>query len=92
MAQVTVNPKLDISISFTINEEEARALDALSGYGDDAFIKVFKEKLGETYMKNHEQGLRSFLRSIRTIVSGGLATLEQARQLFREYQKCKKME
>lgn len=92
MAQATVNPKLDISISFTINEEEARALDALSGYGDDAFIKAFKEKLGEAYMKNHEQGLRSFLRSIRAIVSGGLATLEQSRQLFREYQECKKRE
>ena len=92
MAQVMVNPKLDISISFTVNEQEARALDALSGYGDDAFIKAFKENLGEAYIRNHEEGLRSFLRSVRAIVSGGLATLEQARQLFREYQECKKRE
>lgn len=86
MAEVKATPRLGISINFDINEQEARALDALAGYGDDAFIQAFKEKLGEAYLRNHENGLRTFLRSIREVVREGLATLDKSRQLFREYE------
>jgi hypothetical protein len=42
MAKITTRPNVNLDLTFTINESEARALDALAGYGDDSFIKAFK--------------------------------------------------
>lgn len=65
--------------SITLSEVEVRALDALVGYGDDAFLKVFKEKLGECYIRNHESGLRSFFAAVRRDVLPALSEIDQAR-------------
>lgn len=46
MATITQKPQVTLELHFKIDEAEALALDALVGYGDDAFIKAFKEKLG----------------------------------------------
>jgi hypothetical protein len=82
MAKIVQRARVNMALDFTVNESEARALDALATYGDDAFIKVFYEKLGEAYMKEHEQGLRSFLKSIRESVPGYLSRMDEAREVF----------
>lgn len=82
MAKITARPQLDIEIHFTVNEAEARALDALAGYGDDPFIKMFKEKLGSHYIEPYEAGMRSFLKSIRGEVAEPLRKLDEARRSF----------
>ncbi len=82
MAQITARPDIDLHLCFEVDESEARALDALAGYGDDAFIEVFYERLGKVYMGPHEAGLRKFLVSIRGLVSGPLAQLDDARKTF----------
>jgi hypothetical protein len=82
MAKITFSPKLDVRVYFAIDEEEARALDALSGYGTDAFIKAFYETLGKAYMQKHEQGLRSFLSSIREIITPALSKVDNARKIL----------
>lgn len=79
MAQVTAAPRLDVHVTFVVDESEARALDALAGYGDDAFVKAFYEKLGVAYMKPHEAGIRKFLRSIRSVVTPALRNVSDAR-------------
>lgn len=84
MAKITQKTTLDLCITFSVNESEARALEALAGYGDDAFIKAFYEKLGKYYMRDHEQGLREFLRSIRQIVPGELSRIDRAREALKE--------
>ena len=83
MAKLTARPQLDIKIEFVVNESEARALDALVGYGDDAFLKHFYQ-LGEHYMKPHEEGLRSFFKTIRKELAGPLSRLAAARRSFDE--------
>ena len=83
MAKLTAVPKLDYDVEFTVNESEARALDALVGYGDEAFLAHFY-KLGEHYMKPHEEGLRSFFKTIRNELAGPLSRLNTARQSFKE--------
>ena len=80
MARITQKTTLDLCITFSVNEEEARALEALAGYGDDAFIKAFYEKLGSHYMSRHEQGLREFLCSIRAIIPKELYKINRARE------------
>lgn len=83
MATITPKCKIDLNLSFTVNESEARALDALVGYGDDAFIEVFYEKLGKAYMRDHEQGLRLFFRSIREQMPSVLRRMDEAKKAFR---------
>lgn len=84
MAKITADPRVDVRITFVVDEAEARALDALAGYGDDAFIKVFYDHLGKAYMRDHEAGLRKFLSSIRDVVNPSLASLDRARKVFDE--------
>ncbi|MHC4179286.1 MAG: hypothetical protein ACYSWU_17370 [Planctomycetota bacterium] len=69
-----------MTCQFVINEVEARALDALAGYGDNAFIEAFYEKLGKAYMRNHEDGLRSFLTTIRDVVTPAIGMVDDARK------------
>lgn len=89
MATATALPRLGVTVQFVIDEDEAYALDALAGYGDDEFIKAFYEKLGQHYMKPHEAGLRRFLGSIRNVVSPAIGRLEKARSLLIEDAKAR---
>jgi len=82
MAKLEAKTKLELSVSFTVNESELRALDALAGYGDDSFIEMFYKNLGEAYMKPHEAGMREFLKSIRNIASPILSQADKARKAF----------
>ena len=82
MAQLEPKTKIDLSVSFTVNESELRALDAVAGYGDDAFIKMFYDNLGTTYMKPYEAGMREFLKSIRGVASPVLSQVDKARKTF----------
>jgi len=84
MAIVSKRPTVTLELVFTITEDEARALDALVGYGDDSFIEAFKEKLGKSYLEGHETGLRSFFQSIRTFVPPLLEKAKRARKIFNE--------
>ena len=82
MAKIDARPKIELTLAFTVTEIEARALDALAGYGDDAFIDAFYKHLGKAYMESHEAGLRTFLKSIREIVPGHLSRVDEARKIF----------
>lgn len=81
---MTTNVRTTATLSFgaeiTLNETEIRALDALVGYGDDAFLKHFKEKLGEAYIRKHEAGLKSFFGAVRRDVLPALSDIDQARR------------
>lgn len=80
----TFKPRGAVSteITFTVTEEEARALDALVGYGFDGFIKVFYQHMGQHYMKPHEAGLRSLFKAIREEIPIVLARADLARAAF----------
>lgn len=83
VAKAIALPKLGVTVSFEIDEEESRALDAMAGYGDEVFLKAFYGTLGDAYMKRHEAGLRRFLASIRDVVSPALVRIEKARLLLK---------
>lgn len=84
MATITQKPTVTVEATFTVNEAELRALDALAGYGDDAFIKMFYEKLGTHYMKPYEVGLREFLTTIRAVAGPIIRRTDNARKAFEE--------
>jgi hypothetical protein len=79
--------KQDVQISarltLTIDEEELLALDAIAGYGTDAFIKAFYTTMGQHYLQPHERGLRTFLESVRSCA--GLAKdAKECREFMRQ--------
>jgi len=80
--KLTAVPTIAIQLKIELTENEARALDALAGYGADAFLKVFYEKLGEHYMRPHEAGLRSLFEGIRETLPKHLSKAEEARACF----------
>lgn len=77
-------------IRFTVDEDEIRALDALTGYSDDAFIKHFKEQLGTAYIQDHEAGLRKFFQTIRSIASSEISIIDRARHDLKEAKEKRK--
>ncbi len=82
MAKISAKADLDLQITFTINEQEARALQALVGYGDEAFLRVFYEKMGRSYLRPHEAGLLQFFATVRASVSGPLDRVDEAREVY----------
>lgn len=81
MAKLSLRPTLTMTIVLELTEEEAMALDALAGYGTDAFLKVFYQ-LGRTYLEPHEKGLRSLFATVRDVVPGYRSQAEEARKVF----------
>ena len=72
--------KVEFSINFVLTKTEAKALDGLAGYGADAFLKVFYEKLGKAYLQPHEAGLRSLFERIMKELPAEVKKIETAQK------------
>lgn len=79
MSDVQVHTKVDITATITFTEGQLRALEALVGYGDDAFLKAFYVKLGAHYMKPFERDLRDLFTQVRKTVPSALRQVGEAR-------------
>ncbi len=82
MAHLAQRPIVEISVNFELNEAEVGALDALAGYGDEAFLETFYAKMGQSYLKPHEKGLRSLFESVRQNLPSIMAKAKAAREAF----------
>lgn len=82
MAKLVQQPTVNVEATFTVSEAELRALDALAGYGDDAFIKMFYKEMGQHYMKPYEAGLREFLQTVRSFAPSIIRRTDDARKAF----------
>lgn len=77
-------PRVTAEAVMTLDHEELRALDALVGYGIDPFIKLFYKHMGEAYLKPHEAGLRSFLKTAAH-ASAGVRAVDAAQRELDEW-------
>ncbi len=83
MAQATNKVTVGFSTTLTLNETEIMALEALVGYGADAFLKVFKANLGTCYIRDHEEGVRSLFKAIgRDVLPAHRAIVDARRDLI----------
>ena len=80
MDPVTIKTDVSLELKLTLNEEQARALDALAGYSTQAFLTTFYEKLGRAYLEPHEGGLRSLFGAINRDVPAALKRVDEARK------------
>ena len=63
----SVVSSISAKVHIVLTEVEARALLGIAEYGADAFLRVFYEHLGRSYLKDHELGLKSLFKSIKPI-------------------------
>ena len=66
-----------------LTEDEMRALDALTGYGFQPFVKKFYEKLGRHYLGPYEKGLQQFFDKVRTEGVRQLKVIDSARKMLK---------
>lgn len=83
---VDIKVKQEFKVVLTLSVEEAQALDALVGYGGEAFVNtflpVFYKELGKHYMQPYEQGLKTLFDNIRSNIPQALHRIETAKKLF----------
>jgi hypothetical protein len=80
MAKIVGRPRVEVRATLELNEEELGALDALAGYGTEAFLEVFYKHMGKAYLDRYEHGLRSLFESVRKHVPGMIGQAEKARR------------
>ena len=66
-------------MTFQLDETQARALDAMVGYGADSFFEAFYT-LGKHYMQPDEGGLRSLFKEVGEQVTPQLARIDRLRR------------
>lgn len=84
MSKFGIDAQINPEITIRLTEREARALDALAGYGFKSFIEIFY-KLGTHYMKPYEKDLESLFDKIRGESGIGMfiSRADDARAVFR---------
>jgi hypothetical protein len=82
MEKVKSSSSININIHLTLNEIEARALEAIAGYGSTEFLRVFYEKLGISYLKPHEDGIISIFENISKELPKHIQKAEDTRNIW----------
>jgi len=82
MSKVEQRPKVECDCVLRLTEGEMRFLDALVGYGWDSFIEVFREKLGKSYIRDHEVHGKALFEQIRSDFAPILRRTDDARDVF----------
>ena len=89
MADFKTRTIVEARAEISFGEGELRALDAMIGYGADAFLKVFYPHLGEAYMQKYEDDFRALFATLGMPVRQALMAADQARQDIREAGKAR---
>ena len=74
-ANANVNIEFSINLSLTLGE--AQALEAIVGYGADAFLEQFY-KLGKAYLGPHEDDMRALFIKARTQLPSEISNVKRA--------------
>lgn len=84
MNKPSIRPKAkqEFMIHLELTETQARCLHDITGYGWDAFIAVFEEKLGKHYIgKNKHEG-KSLFELIYQELPKSFYKIDEARKIF----------
>lgn len=82
MAKIEARPTLQLQITLVLNETEARALEAISGYDPKRFLEVFYSEIGRSYLEPHAGGIHSLFESVAAQLPPILRRMDEARKLF----------
>jgi hypothetical protein len=62
-----IKTQVSFSVKVELTEREVMALDALAGYGHEAFLKVFYKHLGIHYIRPFEKDLIQLFEKIKEL-------------------------
>jgi hypothetical protein len=71
---------VEFSINFELTLGEAKALDAIVGYGIEPFLKVFYEHLGKAYLQPHESEMINLFNRVKNDLPHEVYKIEQAKE------------
>ena len=77
IAEVKSKITLDLKIHLELSLEEAKALESITGYGVDEFLKGYYKQLGKSYLQPHEKGVRSLFKRIKESLPGEIHKAEE---------------
>jgi len=76
------NSTMGFQLYLELNESEARALLALTRYGSKSFLEVFYKSLGQTELKDDENGLISLFETVKTEMPKHISRIDATRNVF----------
>lgn len=76
--------QVEFSISLTLTVGQAKALDAIVGYGVEPFLKVFYEHMGKSYLQPHETEMKKLFEQIKEELPKEVHKIETARKAINE--------
>lgn len=83
MSEIKSKASITGQVVLILSEEEARALDAIVGYGPKLFVEWFYKTHGKHYLKPHENGMVSLFDTCRQELPRHLKKFDDARSVFK---------
>jgi len=80
----------EVGITLQLTEVEARALEAIVGYGTEEFLKCFYQHLGKHYLEPHEEGVKILFKTIKTELPKHLKKADDVRDVWAGRKEAKK--
>lgn len=82
MSDFSTKINMNVEVTMTLTEQEARALDAITGYNVEDFIIIFYKHMGKAYLEKYEAGLRSLFHSVRRDLYPKFKSIDEAKKLL----------
>lgn len=76
--------QFEVQIILQLTEKEARALEAITLYGTEEFLKCFYEHMGKHCLQPHESGLESLFDVIKNELPKHLKKIDDVRAVWSE--------
>jgi len=80
MEKINSTSTMEFQVTLKLNEKEARALQAIAGYGSVEFLKCFYEHLGKHYLQPNESGVQSLFGTIQNELPKHLSKFDKCRE------------
>lgn len=80
---IKLEAQVTTTVTIKLSESEARALQAIAGYGVDNFVNEFYKTMGEHYLKPHVEGLKTLLKGVNDVIVPALSEVDRARTFLK---------
>ena len=82
-AEAKLTTKVDFKVNFELTENEARAFEAIIGYGFKPFIEMFYKHMGKHYLQPYEKECENLFEQ-RQNINFQLYNIEKAKKALSE--------
>lgn len=80
---INIKTKVDFKVTMELTENEAKALEAIIGYGFKPFIEMFYKHMGKHYLQPYESSAKALFEK-RQEITYQLYNIEQVREAVKK--------